>query len=175
MLTTISESGAAVIYLPASPEVVNRLAALLAESGLAGSVTLLGSDSWTGDSLDRAAVEGSYFSTHFELDDPRPIVRTWTEAYQAAYAIEADTLAALGYDAALMLVEAMEQAGTLDPGPVADRLEKIVFNGVTGPIRFDKAHNPLKPVPLVRLNRGDTEFVTSMELDPVSLGCPATQ
>jgi branched-chain amino acid transport system substrate-binding protein len=173
LVSSISQSGAAVVYLPVPPELVNRLAAQLAEAGLAGSVTLLGSDSWAGDSLDRTAAEGSYFTTHFELDDPRPIVQTWTGAYRADYAIEPDTLAALGYDAALMLVEAIEQAGTLDPEPVADTLEQLVVNGVSGPLRFDEAHNPLKPVPLVRLQGGDTTFVTSIELDPVSLGCPA--
>lgn len=174
MVTSITRSGAAVIYLPAPPELVNRLAVRLTESDPGGSATLLGSDSWDRDSLDRAAVEGSYLTTHFEVDDPRPIVQTWTEAYQAAYAIEPDTLAALGYDAASMLVEAMEQAGTLNPDAVAARLEQAVFIGVTGPIRFDQAHNPLKPVPVVRFNGGDKKFVTSMELDPASLGCLAT-
>jgi branched-chain amino acid transport system substrate-binding protein len=171
IVASLGRFGAEVVYLPASPEIANRLAIRLAESGLGESVTLLGSDSWAGEPLDRAAVEGSYVTTHFEVNEPRPIVQTWAEAYQADYAIEPDTLAALGYDAASMLVEAMEKAGTLDPDAVAARLEEIEFMGVTGPIRFNQAHNPLKPVPVVRLNEGDMEFITSVELEPVSLDC----
>ncbi|MEW5959409.1 MAG: ABC transporter substrate-binding protein [Chloroflexota bacterium] len=171
-LAASRKAGASVLYLPAPAEIANRAAAQLSGLNLSNRITLLGSDAWEADALDRRAVAGGYFTTHFVLADPRPIVQTWAEAYQADYAIEPNTLAALGYDAAGLLVEAMVQAGSFEPTMVAHTLEQITFVGVTGPVRFDRQHNPLKAVPVVRLGEGELEFVASIQVDPLTLACP---
>jgi branched-chain amino acid transport system substrate-binding protein len=176
-LLAISDSGAEVIYLPATAEVVNRVTGQLNELNLSNVSTsrtrpiLLGSDSWEAEALDRMAAAESYFTTHFVLDDQRSQIQAWAATYKSAYAIKPNTLAALGYDAAMMLVEAIEQTGTLDPTIVAKTLEQGTFAGITGQISFDRQHNPIKPVPIVRIEEGQTIFSTAVRVDPLTRNC----
>jgi branched-chain amino acid transport system substrate-binding protein len=157
-LVAIQDADVEVIYLPATAPVVNQVATQLNElafSQESGSTPsrpiLLGSDSWQSPELDLTVTEGSYFASHFVPADPQPAVQTWIEAYKAAYAVEPDTLAALGYDAAALLVQATRQAGTFEPIAVAAILEQETFDGVTGSISFDNHHNPVKPIPIVHI------------------------
>ncbi len=165
-LTAIHQAGAEVIYLPANPATVNRVTAALKRLELLSptqpGLTLLGSDSWESPQLDLAATTGSYFTTHFALSDDRPLAQTWLKTYKATYAVEPNTLAVLGYDAANLLAAAMTQAGFFEPGAVAKVLEQGQFDGVTGSINFDTQHNPLKPVPLVYIDHDRIIFLTSI-------------
>ena len=153
-LPAIAGSGAEVIYLPASAAAVNRVAGQLnAPDGSSAALPtgtgpiLLGSDSWESTQLDLSTVTGSYFTTHFAPADPRPAVQSWAGVYKSTYAVEPNTVAALGYDAAMLLAGAIQQSGTFEPADVAKALEQGTFDGVTGQIRFDNQHNPVKPVP----------------------------
>jgi branched-chain amino acid transport system substrate-binding protein len=166
-LLALRHSEAEVIYLPAPAAVVNRVAGQLNELGSSGpssNPVLLGSDSWESVELDLSATGGSYFTTHFAPTDQRPPVQTWTETYKSAYAIEPNTLAVLGYDAATLLITAIQQAGTFDTSAVVKALEQGVFRGVTGQISFDNQHNPIKPVPVVQIKDGRTIFLTSVNV-----------
>jgi branched-chain amino acid transport system substrate-binding protein len=153
-------AGADMIYLPAPAAVVNRLAAQWQQ--LPQTLTLLGSDSWDAPELDLGAVEGSYFTRHFFLDNNRPATQEWADAYKASNAVAPDTLAALGYDAAAILMEAIQQAGTVEVKRVAETLEQGRFEAVTGPISFDRQHNPVKPVPVVQVKGGQIILVGYM-------------
>jgi len=155
-LTAIGQSGAAVIYLPVEATVANQVGSQLNAMGL-NNITLIGSDSWEAAELDLAAANNSYFTTHFAPDNPA--VREWANAYKSGFAIEPDTLAALGYDAAGLLLTAIEQAESLDPAAVIEILETNDFAGITGPIHFDAQHNPIKPVPVVYINQEKMTFV----------------
>ncbi|MBN1218982.1 MAG: ABC transporter substrate-binding protein [Anaerolineae bacterium] len=160
MLTAISQAGANIIYLPTEVSTVNRVAGQLNALNLPTELTLLGSDSWDAPELDPAATAGGYFTTHFVLDDNRLALQAWREAYKTRYAVEPDTLAALGYDAASILVLAVQQAGTFEPAIVAKTLAQEEFNGITGPITFNHQHNPVKPVVIVHITRNGISFLT---------------
>jgi branched-chain amino acid transport system substrate-binding protein len=163
ILQASGEAEAEVIYLPAAAPVVNRVAGQLGRSNPNGLI-LLGSDSWDSAELDLAAAAGSYFTLHFFVEDNRPLTRQWTDAYKAAYAVEPDTLAALGYEAANILVTAIEQAGTFEIKTVAKTLAQGRFEGVAGPITFDPQHNPIKPAPVVQIKDGRIIFTTYVNL-----------
>lgn len=166
VMASLSRPDIQVVYLPAVPAVVNQVAAQLnqiyATAAATHTITLLGSDSWQTDELDLAATAGSYFTTHFTGENPRPESQAWQETYKATYAVEPTALAALGYDAALMLITAIEQAGVPEIGPAAAALEQASVNGVTGRFHLDEQHNPLKPVPVNRVEPDRTVFYTSM-------------
>jgi branched-chain amino acid transport system substrate-binding protein len=160
-LTASLESGAALIYLPVPVHIANLLSGqrqTLDRSTVSSSPksepVLLGSDSWDSPELDGAAASGSYFFTHFALSDSNPLSKTWAEAYRSAYAVEPDALAALGYDAAQLLLTAIQQAGTFDPAAVAKALEQGTFSGVTGTVKFDGHHDPIKPATIIHLEKG---------------------
>jgi branched-chain amino acid transport system substrate-binding protein len=155
------DAGAALIYLPAPVAVANQLAGQLesldrppVSSSPQAEPVLLGSDSWDSPELDPAAAAGSYFFTHFAVSDANPLSQSWAAAYRSAYAVEADALAALGYDAAQLLLTAIQQAGTFDPAAVAEALEQGAFRGVTGTIKFDHRHDPIKPATIIHLEQG---------------------
>jgi branched-chain amino acid transport system substrate-binding protein len=183
-LLTINNSMASIIYLPAQADTVNRVAGQLNELGLARAsasgqqLLLLGGDSWESDSLDRQATAGSYFTTHFALAGQPARVQSWAKTYKANYAIEPNTLAALGYDAGLLLVEALARAGTPDPITIAQELEQGEFVGVTGQISFDHQHNPIKPVPVLSIESGQTRLAAFIQIEPQTRNCtifiPAT-
>lgn len=164
-MATLSHPEIQVVYLPVAPAVVNQVAAQLNEiyatASATHTVTLLGSDSWLTGELDLAATTGSYFTTHFTGENPRPESQAWQEMYKAIYAVEPTALAALGYDAALMLITAIEQAGAPEVGLASAALERASINGVTGRFQLDRQHNPLKPVPVERVEPDQTVFYTT--------------
>ena len=121
---------------------------------------LLGSDSWQSETLDLAATAGSYFTTHFALADNRETIQVWSSAYQATYAVEPTTIAALSYDAATILTEAIQQAGTFEIATLVKVIEQSQYEGVTGQIAFDSQHNPIKPVPVMQIQDGQILFST---------------
>lgn len=168
-LLAIKQSGAELLYLPASPAVANQVAHQLNELGLTNTspskpgLILLGSDSWASDKLDLAATTGSYFPIHFSPEANRPLAERWRDRYKSIYAIEPSTLAALGYDAANILIKAIEQSGTLQPQQVAKTMKHSRYEGVTGQITFDHQHNPIKPVPFVRVVDGRYIYITSVD------------
>lgn len=161
-LTASSRAGAEVIYLPAPAQVVNRVAGQLSSPDLSvlsantqTGLVLLGSDSWESTELDLAATAGSYFTVYFVSASNHPTTQAWAESYKSIYAIEPDTLAALGYDAAIFLTGAIQQAGTFEPVAVAKALEQGKFDSLTGQITFDHRHNPIKPVPIVQVTKDE--------------------
>jgi branched-chain amino acid transport system substrate-binding protein len=161
----ISQAGVEVLYLPASANVANQVATQIKQAGLADKLTLLGSDSWDSQVLDVATTSGSYFMPHFFGQDNRPETRQWANAYKATYAIEPTSLAALGYESANLLAQAVQQAGKVEVKAIAQTLAQGRFQGITGPISFDQQHNSLKPIPVVQLKDGAITFVTYVTPD----------
>lgn len=155
-------AGAELLYLPAPVATVNRVNSQRRELGLAGrgGPIVLGSDSWESPELDLPAAEGAYFTVHFFLEDHRPETQRWADAYKATYATAPNTLATLGFDAATGVIAAIRQAKSVEVKKVAETLEQNHFDSVTGPITFDRHHNPLKPVPVVQVESGRVIFST---------------
>jgi branched-chain amino acid transport system substrate-binding protein len=150
-----------VLYVPDAYPVANRVGSQVRAQNL--HATLVGSEWWDNGELDLKALEGAYFTLHYRRDDPGAAAREWARRYVAAFALEPDALAALGYDAASLLATALGQASTTAPGDVARELEGMEFEGVTGRWRFDAQHNPLKPVVVVQIKGGGTAFYSSVE------------
>jgi branched-chain amino acid transport system substrate-binding protein len=138
-----------VLYVPDAYPVANRVGSAVRDQGL--DVVLLGSEVWDNGALDLKTLEGAYFTLHYSRETPSPLAAAWEERYLSAFALEPDTLAALGYDAAGLLTAAFASADSATPGEVARTMERMEYEGVTGRWRFDDRHNPLKPVVIVRI------------------------
>ena len=52
--------------------------------------------------------------------------------------------AAVGYDAAMLVVEALKKSGAKDRASVAPALESLRYSGVTGDFDYSKSHDPQK-------------------------------
>ncbi len=73
-------------------------------------------------------------ATNLDRDDPRPLVQNFLKNYKKAYGEDADMVGASSYDAFMILVKAIEKAGT-DPKAIQKALlETKDYNGLTGKI-----------------------------------------
>jgi branched-chain amino acid transport system substrate-binding protein len=128
--------------------------------------TLLGADGWDSPKLAEIggpAVEGSYFSNHYSVDDPSPAVRRFVVAYNKRYGADPDSIAALSYDAVRLLADAIRRAGSTEGKRVRDALaDTRDFEGVTGRITMDADRNPIKPAVILKVEGGRFRFVTSV-------------
>ncbi|HBG15380.1 MAG TPA: amino acid ABC transporter substrate-binding protein, partial [Firmicutes bacterium] len=97
---------------------------------------------------------GSYFSNHYSPDADDPDVVAFVQKYREKYNVTPNALAALGYDATYILLEAMERAGSTDPQKVKEALMETNRKFVTGNIQFDEQHNPVKSVTMLRIIKG---------------------
>jgi len=142
ILTKVKDANPDVLFLPDYYSTVNLIAAQANQMGI--KAVKLGGDGWDSPELDRVATAGGFFTNHYTSEDTRPVVQEFVKKYQAKYGSVPDALAALAYDAANILLMAIQQAGTDDPLKVAQAMEKGRFSVVSGDIVFDEQHNPKK-------------------------------
>lgn len=162
-LTTIKGVAPEAVFVPGYYNDVGLVAKQARDLGL--SVPLMGGDGWDSAKLYEiggSALEGSYFSNHYSVDDPSPRIKQFVEAYKAKYNGEVpDGLAAQGYDAAMILADAIERAAELTGPSVRDALAATKdYDGVTGTITIDEERNARKPAVVLKVASGGLyEFV----------------
>lgn len=143
-------------------------AALIAKQarGLNITVPLLGGDGWDSATLFEIggkALNNTYFSNHYSADDPSPEIQRFVGSFRSTFGEMPDALAALGYDAAHVLFDAMKRAGTADPLKVRDALASTKdFPGVTGKITIDASRNAVKPAVVLEVKDGKLVYVETL-------------
>jgi len=160
IIAEIAKAAPEVLYVPDGYPIANQVGKLVQAEDI--DVILIGSEVWGNGDLDFEALDGAFFTTHYSRETPNPLAEAWEERYLSAFAVEPDTLAALGYDAGNVLASAIEGTEDLTPDEVARSLEAIEFEGVTGGWRFSAQHDPLKPVVVVKINDGEVVFHTTV-------------
>ena len=131
------------------------------------TLPIIGGDGWEAPQLiylGGKAVEGTYYSTHYSAESPAPEVRAFIKKYAARYDGETpDAVAALGYEAMMLLADAITRAGTTAGPKVRDALAATKdFRGVTGRTTIDAERNPSKPAIIVTVKDGRVQFVESV-------------
>lgn len=163
-LTQLKSLGPEAIYVPGYYTEVGTIARQARELGL--TVPLMGGDGWDSPKLTEIggqAIEGSYLSNHYSVDDPSPAIQKFVTAYKTKYGAVPDALAALGYDAAYVLADAMKRAGSTDGAKVRDAIAATTrFVGVTGTINIDKDRNAVKPAVILKVAGGKFEYVETI-------------
>ncbi|MGC8880618.1 MAG: ABC transporter substrate-binding protein, partial [Anaerolineae bacterium] len=142
---------------------VVRVRDALRQKGISRPV--LGSDGWNIHDVRLAAVEDVYLVAHYSAQITDPTAQQWAARYRAAFAVEPDTLAALAYDAAMLLAQGIEQSQSTSPEAVAGVLSAMEYEGVTGCWRFDAQHNPLKRAFFLRVQDGTLQFAGSADVE----------
>jgi branched-chain amino acid transport system substrate-binding protein len=72
-------------------------------------------------------------------------------------------MAALGYDSAMILADAMKRAGTTDGDKVRDALAATKnYAAVTGNITIDANRNASKPAVILQIKNGAFKYVSTV-------------
>jgi len=101
------------------------------------------------------ALDGCFFSNHYSHEEKRAEVQEFVKKYQAEYGKIPDGLAAMGYDAAALLFNAMERSKSLKGQDLSDAIADTKdFPGVTGKISIDENHNAKKLAVVLGIKNG---------------------
>ncbi len=158
-LVKIKNANPDVLFLPNYYNDVGLIAKQAREMGI--KATFLGGDGWDSPDLFKIggdAVEGGYFVNHFTPQSTLPAAQKFVKEYKAKYGQNPDALAALAYEAAMIIVDAIKRANSTDPKAIRDALEKTNLNTITGTIKFDKNRNPIKGAVILEVKGGKSIF-----------------
>ena len=114
------------------------------------------------------AVEG-FIHTTFPYDpsmkEMSPIASTFTENWKKNHPDKDPNVnAALGYDAYMLVANAIKTAGSAEPEAIRTALEKTVgFPGVTGNKTINATHDAESPVGIVQIKDGKKIFIGTVE------------
>lgn len=163
-LTKIRVSSPDVIYIPAYYADDIQFLRQARELGI--TATFMGADGWDAQELIEGAgetAEGCYFTTHYTPSDPSDLVQGFLADFQAKYNRFPIVLAALGYDAAALLADAIDRADSLSSQKIKDAINSATdFAGVTGAITLDENRNPKKEITIATVKDGEIRLVTKL-------------
>jgi len=166
-LTNIGAQNPDVLFLPDYYETV----ALVAQQANSAGVTaaMLGIDGW--DTVmsvltDASLLEGAYYCSGYSAEDTTPAVQQFLVDYKGKYDEEPNMFGAQGYDAAMILVAAIEEAEAAGLEAASDEYrQKIIdvmkatdMDCVTGHVTYDEHNNPEKTAVIINITGGDAKF-----------------
>jgi branched-chain amino acid transport system substrate-binding protein len=175
-LTAIKSTNPQVIFVPGYYNARGQIAIQARDLGM--NQPLAGGDGWESPKLIEIggkALEGSFYSNHYHVDDPAPAVREFVQKYEQRYGRQPDSLAALGYDSTKVLADAIKRAGTTDGPALRDAIAATKnYPGVTGTINLGPDRNPVGKK-LVILEIKDGKTILKDTVDPAAgAGAAAT-
>ena len=169
-LTAIKGANPDAVFIPGYYTDVALICIQAKQLGIA--VPLFGGDGWESDQLVKIgqdAVEGTYFSTHYSPDVATDMSRKFVAAYKARWKNSdgtpkaPDAMAALGYDSAMVLADAIKRAGTTDGPKVREALAATKdFNGATGKTTINEKRDATKSAVILQVKGGVFHYVETV-------------
>jgi len=152
-----------VIYVPGYYTDVANIAIQARKLGI--TAPLLGGDGWDSTKpteIGGASIEGSFFSNH--ASDQDPAMASFVKKYEEIHGTAPDALAALGYDAANLLFDAMKRSPSLEGKALRDAIASTKdFVGVTGTINFNATRDAVKPAVILEVKDGKPTYVVTVK------------
>ena len=96
------------------------------------------------------------------------MVQNFVKTYKAKFNHEPDSIAALGFDAAKVLADAITRANSTEGPKIREALAKADVAGVTGRLKMNAKRNVDKPAVIqeVTFVNGDVKFVYKTTIAP---------
>ena len=130
------------------------------------NIPLLGGDGWDSPALVEVggtAVEGCFFSNHFSAEDPSPKIQEFLTKYRQKFGEEPDAMSALGYDSAMILVDAIRRADSVSGDAIRQALAATQkYPAVTGLITLNEQRNADKSAVMLVVQRGKFRYVETV-------------
>lgn len=169
-LQQVKDSGAGAVLLACKKSDAIKIMKQAKEIGF--PLVFLGTDDWESQHFVREGgvdVEGAVFSTYFDAEaEMTENTKVFLKAYREKYGGDAEppSDAALGFDAYLLAIHAINSAGTsVDGAAIKEKLAATKnFPGASGNITFDENGDPIKSVVIKTIANG--EFVHIYTVEP---------
>ena len=132
------------------------------------NIPLFGGDGWESSKLIEIggnAVEGNYFSSHYSPQVGTEISKKFVENYAKRWGGKIpDTMAACGYDSALVLADAIKRAGTTDGPKLRNAIAATKdFPAVTGKITINQNRDATKSAVILKIEDGKFKYLETVE------------
>ncbi|SCY86574.1 ABC transporter substrate-binding protein [Alkaliphilus peptidifermentans] len=165
-LLNISQKNPDVIFAPGN---FTESALIIKQAKQLGiDIPFIGGDTWeTPEFIDigQQDVEGAVFSTFFTSEVPiTSESEIFLKEYRAQYGKEPAAVTALGYDAYLVILDAIERAGSTDPEKIRDEIAKTKnFPGAAGIITLDENGDAVKSAVIKVVRNGEFVYLDTIE------------
>jgi branched-chain amino acid transport system substrate-binding protein len=161
------------IYLAGLPACIGETVASLRSAGV--DLPIVGGDGLDTPNLFLGGSELTndvWYTTHAWLSSETgtPEVQQFISSYEQAYGNPPrDAFAALGYDAANLLLDVLQRTTDIRPARIAEALEETDgFQGVTGTISYSaESHVPNKNVWIVKVAHGESSLAQILVPDQI--------
>ncbi|MFO0649631.1 MAG: ABC transporter substrate-binding protein [Polyangiales bacterium] len=149
------------IFVPGYYTEVALIAREARGAGFAGR--FLGGDGWSGPSLtqnDDDKLVGDFFSDAFAPEGASgPIPSSFLRKYRERFHTDPNGLAALGYDSALVLFDAIRRAGSAEPARIRAALATTRnVQGATGSITLNEQRDAVKSAVILEVTAGGFRY-----------------
>lgn len=167
-LTNLIKTNPDVLFIPYYYNITYMICSQARELGYTG--TFLGVDGTDGvlaiDGADVSVFDGMYFANHYSADSDSQVTQAFIKEYEDTYGTTPNALAALGYDAAMIVCDALERAyndgvkidGESSYDAIIEAIRATELDGVTGHITFDENNNPIKTLSIIQIKDGTYHF-----------------
>ena len=160
-LTKVKDAAPDVVFLPYYGAEASLILTQSNEIGL--DVRFLGADGIADivDAIaDKSLLTNMTYSDHFSTQADSQLAKDFVEAFKAAYNEEPTvSFSATGYDAALVLAEALKK-GSTEYDDVAAAIRATDIEAVSGKITFDEHNDPIKSAFIMTFDdQGNKVFV----------------
>ncbi|MBP6217282.1 MAG: ABC transporter substrate-binding protein [Oligoflexales bacterium] len=170
-LTAIRSKNPQAIFVPGYYTEVGLIARQARELGM--NIPFLGGDGWDSPKLREIggnSLEGSFFSNHYSSESQEPAVQNFIKKFKSVYNEVPDSLAAMGYESALVLVDAIKRANGTDSQALRNAIADTKdFQGVTDKFSLDKDRNAIKSAVVLKIESGEFKFLTTVSPQAINL------
>ena len=157
ILTKIKAQNPDLLYIPGYYEDVGKIIKQARELGM--TIPVLGADAWDSPVLVEMGgaqpLNNTYFTNFYSIEDKNPVSNAFVEAYKKEYGQTPDSMAAMGYDAAKLLVDAIKRADSTDAKKIKEALAATKnFSSVSGEMSLNERHDAVRGVVIIELKDG---------------------
>lgn len=165
-LTTIANAAPEAVFLPYYGADAAMILAQANEIGL--DVKFYGADG-IADIVDKVTdkvlLTNVVYTDHFSTDADSELAKNFVSSFEAEYGkLPTISFSATGYDAALVLLSAIEAAGSTDKEAIVAAIKATNIDAVSGKITFDDHNDPIKSAFLLTFDdQGVKHYLTQVD------------
>jgi len=164
LVTQVKADDPEVIYAPGYFFNAGPLVAQLRAAGVTADIVgQEGYDSQRFVEIAGKASEGTIITTSLDRDSKSPVTRAFIDNYEKIYKERVDMVAASGYSAMTVAIEALKKAGSQDGKVIRDTMRKNSFDTAIGKLAFNSLGEVKKAVQVQKITDGKFHHYTVID------------